>query len=73
MSGSKPYVGRSAWGMMFGPSTAACGHAGRAPWGVIKCARPARHSGQHMAKGLRWGAEGKVKLGGASGRKGGKR
>ncbi len=53
---------------LFGTKT--CGHKGHAPWGTVKCSKAPSHVGQHGARGLSWGADGKVKVGG---RKTGKR
>jgi hypothetical protein len=41
-----------------------CGHTGRAPWGTVRCAKAPDHRGDHGARGLKWGADGKVKVGG---------
>jgi hypothetical protein len=40
-----------------------CGHQGRAPWGAVKCSKTPNHGGLHGARGLKWGADGKIKLG----------
>ena len=41
-----------------------CGHAGRAPWGTVKCSKTPGHTGPHGARGLVWGADGKIRFGG---------
>ena len=41
-----------------------CGHTGRAPWGTVRCAKAPDHRGDHGARGLKWGADSKVKVGG---------
>jgi hypothetical protein len=46
-----------------------CGHTGRAPWGTVKCSKTPGHRGQHGARGLRWGSDGKVKLGVGKGKR----
>ena len=40
-----------------------CGHQGSAPWGTVRCTKPSGHGGRHGARGLSWGADGKVKVG----------
>ena len=56
---------------MFGKKN--CGHESSSPFRV-KCSKTAGHSGHHSAKGLRWGADGKIKFGGKgkTGRAGGR-
>lgn len=45
---------------MFGKKL--CGHTGSAPWGSVKCSKTPKHPGDHGTRGLRWGADGKVKV-----------
>lgn len=45
---------------MFGKKT--CGHSGRAPWGNVKCSKAPGHAGLHGARGLKWAADGTVKV-----------
>ena len=47
--------------------TRKCGHEATHPFRA-RCTREHGHSGQHGARGLKWGADGKIKLG--AGRKG---
>ena len=39
-----------------------CGHEGRAPWGTVRSTKTPNHGGQHGARGLTWGSDGKVKV-----------
>ena len=47
-----------------------CGHETTSPFRV-RCTKESGHSGAHGARGLSWGADGKIKFGG--GRKGSNR
>lgn len=51
---------------LFGGSKS-CGHESASPFRA-RCTRERGHGGDHSARGLRWGGDGKVKFG----RKGGK-
>jgi len=40
-------------------STGECGHQSASPFRA-RCTRPAGHSGQHSARGLRWSDDGRI-------------
>ena len=54
---------------MFGSSkTKTCGHQATSPFRA-RCTRVHGHTGQHSARGLKWGSDGKIKLGKGSGKR----
>jgi hypothetical protein len=51
---------------MFGSKTKTCGHQATHPFRA-RCTKEAGHNGQHGARGLRWGADGRITFGGRKG------
>jgi hypothetical protein len=48
---------------MFGSKTKTCGHLATYPFRA-RCSRDHGHAGQHSARGLNWGSDGRIRLGG---------